>query len=184
VSCVARWHGARGAPAGATSFVLRGAILVGAALLVWALAFGIGRAQGFSTEKTLHEMAARDDVAGLARAINGGVPVDVRNQAGETALHVAAREVHLFSAMMLIAKGANPNARDGRQRIPLHLAADGDARRAGERYQIAKLLVAKGSDREAVDADGKRPVDYARTVEFERALAPPVTSRKGASPRR
>jgi ankyrin repeat protein len=140
-------------------------------------------AQGLSPERTLHEMAALDNVAGLARAINGGVPVDVRNQAGETALHVAAREAHLFSAMMLIAKGANPNARDAQQRTPLHLAADGDARQVGERYQIVKLLVAKGSDRNAIDADGKRPVDYAKIVEFERALAPPVTSRK-ASPRR
>jgi ankyrin repeat protein len=144
---------------------------------------GLGRAQGFSDEATIHEMAARDDVPGIAKAISAGVPVDVRDPAGETALHVAVREVHLFAAMMLIAKGANPNARDANGRIPLHLAAAGDARRAAERYQIVKLLVGKGSARDALDADGKRPVDYAETVEFRQALAPPVTSRK-ASPRR
>ncbi len=149
------------------------------ALVVSAIGGGRGGAlaQGLSAGATVWEMAARDDVAGLARAINGGVPVNARDAGGETALHVAAREAHLFSAMMLIAKGANPNARDRQQRIPLHLAADGDVSREGERYQVVKLLVAKGSDRSAVDVDGKRPVDYARSPEFKRALAPPATSR-------
>ena len=79
--------------------VTSSAALVAAALLV----VGVAGAQGLSDDATLHQMAARDDVAGLARAINAGVPVDARDPAGETALHVAAQEAHLFSAMMLIA---------------------------------------------------------------------------------
>jgi hypothetical protein len=174
---------ALGRSAVATVSVGRGAILATTfSLVVTLFAAAVVRAQGFAVEPTLHEMAARDDVAGLARAINAGVPVDARNDAGETALHVAVREAHVFAAMMLIAKGASVNARDRKQHVPLHFAADREELRAGERYQIAKLLVAKGGDRNALDAEGKKPVDYARTVEFREVLAPPVTSRKASRP--
>jgi ankyrin repeat protein len=127
---------------------------------------------GADEGESLQSLAARDDVAGLARAINEGVPVDARDGEGRTALHVAAKEGFLFSAMMLIAKGANPNARDAQKQTPLHLAADGDPRREGERFQVVKLLVAKGADRNALDASGKRPVDYAKVREFKDELAP------------
>ncbi len=128
-------------------------------------------------ERTLHDMAAHDRVADIARAVNAGVPVDVRNDAGRTALHVAAATPHLFAAMMLVAKGADPNARDAQRRTPLHLAASGDPRADAERFQLVKMLVAKGADVDAVDADGKRPVDYARVPEIARVLAPRATSR-------
>ena len=156
---------------------------IGAGVL---LAGAVAGAQGLSDEPTLHEMAARDDVAGLARAINAGAPVDARDEQGRTALHIAAAEGHLFAAMMLVAKGADPNARDARRRTPLHLAADGDGRHEGERFQIVKLLVAEGGDRAARDADGKRPVDYATVPEFKDELEPdrppsPRTSRRSSS---
>ncbi len=129
-------------------------------------------------EQTLHELAARGDVARIARAIEAGEPVDQRDRAGQTALHVAAKNVHLFAVMMLIAKGADPNAHDGKRRTPLHLAADGERPTEGERFQIVELLIAKGADLRARDADGNRPVDYARVKEFVAALRPPgdVTS--------
>jgi ankyrin repeat protein len=147
------------------------------------LAAVAAHAQSFFDGPTIHELAARNDVAGLARAVNGGVPVDVRDDQGETALHVAAREVHLFAVMMLVTKGANVNARDGRRRTPLHLAVEDDTKKRDERFQIVKLLVAKGADRSALDTDGRQPVDYATTVEFRRALAPPVTAPAGLRPR-
>ncbi len=134
------------------------------------LALGRGAVAG---EETLHDLAARDGVAQIARAIAAGVPVDVRDAEGRTALHVATAEVHLFSVMMLLAKGANPNARDRANRTPLHLAAAGDAAKEGERYQIAKVLLGKGADPTARDARGKRPYDYARIAEFKALLRPP-----------
>jgi ankyrin repeat protein len=125
-----------------------------------------------SPERSIHEMAARDDVPGIARAIQAGVPPNVRDREGRTALHVAVEEVHLFAVMMLLAKGADPRARDRSGRTPLHLAADGDRRREGERFQIVKVLLAKGADRNAVDDEGNRPVDLAKIVEFRSALEP------------
>jgi len=132
----------------------------------------IVRGPAAAQERTLHDFAARGDVSRLERAISEGADVDERDEAGRTALHVAAKECRLFAVMLLVAKGADPNARDDEKRTPLHLAADGDSRKEGERFQIVKLLIAEGADRRALDAKGKRPVDYARVAEFESALAP------------
>ena len=120
---------------------------------------------------SLHELAARGDEARLARALTTGSPVDQRDSRGRTPLHFAAREGHLFAAMVLVGHGADPNARDLQKQTPLHAAALG-TEREGERFQVAKMLIAKGADRKAVDAEGKRPVDYTRTREFKDALAP------------
>jgi ankyrin repeat protein len=128
---------------------------------------------GWGTEVTsLLELAANDQVGKLAQAIEAGMPVDGRDGQGRTSLHVAAETSHLFVAMLLIAKGADPNARDRHRRTPLHVAAAGERRTEGERFQIVKLLIAKGASRKALDADGKRPVDYATTKEFRDELRP------------
>ena len=122
-------------------------------------------------DSSLHELAARGDEARLARAIAMGAPVDERDPQGRTPLHVAAREGRLFAAMVLVGHHADPNARDGRRQTPLHAAAEG-TQREGERFQIVKMLLAKGADPKLRDSAEKRPVDYARTPEFKEALAP------------
>jgi ankyrin repeat protein len=131
---------------------------------------GRGRAGG--EDLTLHELAVRGEEARLAKAVAAGAPIDEPDDAGRTPLHVAAAESRFFAVMLLIGKGADPNARDRERRTPLHLAADGDARREGERIQIVKLLLAKGADPTARDASGRRPVDYATEDAFVRALTP------------
>jgi ankyrin repeat protein len=122
-------------------------------------------------EVSLHALAARGDEAGLAHAIAAGNPVDQRDAHGQTALHVAAKEGHLFAAMVLVGHHADPNARDDQRRTPLHAAAQG-TEREGERFQIVKMLIAKGANPKLRDATEKQPVDYARGPEFKAALAP------------
>ena len=135
------------------------------------LAFALVPGRGIAEEPlTLHELAASGDEARLAKAIAAGEPVDEPDEDGRTPLHVAAAESRLFAVMLLVGKGADPNARDRERRTPLHLAADGEPKREGERIQIVKLLLAKGADPTARDAAGKRPVDYAKDEEFVRAL--------------
>jgi ankyrin repeat protein len=161
----ARAHGVDGASpirAGA-----RGRRLLAVALAAVSLATRALAEDGPS----LHELAARGDEARLARAISMGAPVDERDAQGRTPLHVAAREGHLFAAMVLVGHRADPNARDDRRQTPLHAAAEG-TEREGERFQIVKLLIAKGADRKLRDVAEKRPVDYARMPEFKEALAP------------
>jgi len=119
----------------------------------------------------LHELAARGDEARLSRAIAMGAPVDERDSQGRTPLHVAAREGHLFAAMVLVGHHADPNARDDRRQTPLHAAAQG-TEREGERFQIVKMLIAKGGDPSLRDVAEKRAVDYAKTPEFKDVLAP------------
>ena len=122
-------------------------------------------------DQSLHELAARGDEARLSRALAMGAPVDERDGQGRTPLHVAAREGHLFAAMVLVGHHADPNARDDRRQTPLHAAAQG-TEREGERFQIVKMLIAKGADPTLRDVAEKRPVDYAKTPEMKDALAP------------
>jgi ankyrin repeat protein len=72
-------------------------------------------------------------------------------------LHEAAREGHKEIAELLIAEGADLNAKGDMYGggTPLHYAA-----RFGH-TEVAELLIAKGADVNAKDEDGKTPLDLA-----------------------
>lgn len=71
-------------------------------------------------------------------------------------LHAAAAVCDRETAALLLARGADPNARQQMDYTPLHGAASrGDV-------ELAKLLLAHGADREAKASDGLTPADVAR----------------------
>ena len=72
-----------------------------------------------------------------------------------TPLDMAIFREHNEIAELLIAKGADANAKGGGGWTPLHIAAY-----EGHK-EIAELLIAEGADVNAKDDDGDTPLDYA-----------------------
>ena len=78
-----------------------------------------------------------------------------RDHDGWTPLHSVARWDHKEVVELLIAKGADVNAKNKSSKTPLHLAICWDHK------EVAELLIAKDADVNAKDADGKTPLDRA-----------------------
>ncbi len=81
-----------------------------------------------------------------------------KNDDGWTPLHKAAYEGYREIVELLIAKGADVNAKNKRGMTPLHLAAEYG------RNQVVELLIAKGTDVNAEDEDGETPLNRAIKV--------------------
>lgn len=84
--------------------------------------------------------AARNDVAGIGRALAAGAPVDTRDARGRTALLVATDANATDAARALIAAGADVNAKDGQSDSPYLLAG------ARGHVEILKATLAAGAD--------------------------------------
>jgi len=69
-------------------------------------------------------------------------------------LHRATWDGHKEVVELLIAKGADVNAKDKYGKIPLHRACECEK-------EIAELLLDKGADVNAKDNDGETPLDQA-----------------------
>lgn len=66
--------------------------------------------------------ADRNDTETIGRLLREGVPIDVRDGQGRTALLAATSLNHVESAKLLIAAGADVNAQDSKQDSPLLLS--------------------------------------------------------------
>ena len=108
-------------------------------------------------DNTLHDLARRG-VAGLVRhKLKEGVPVNERDVAGSTALHMACWKGHLPVVLVLREAGGNPDLRDHHGNSALHIAA-----REGHRV-IVELLVKERTQ-------GKHWVDQAACMNITNFL--------------
>jgi ankyrin repeat protein len=81
---------------------------------------------------------------------------DARTGLGSTPLHLAATNSDPGALQVLLAAGANVNAKDAEGNTPLHMAA------YTNRYEQARLLLEAGADIEAVSSGGRTPIALAR----------------------
>lgn len=95
-------------------------------------------------DERLHDAQSARAVKDL---LSLGIPVDLRNEQGETPLHCARSEE---IARELLAAGANPNARDNMGNCPIHHALDG---------KIAQALISYGASVNAVNNLGLTPFE-------------------------
>jgi cytohesin len=102
--------------------------------------------------------ASMRNIEAVKRHLAAGADVNAKSEVyGHTPLHNAAWGGYKEIAELLIAEGADVNAKKGvwDGRTPLHLAA-----LEGEK-EIAELLIAAGADVNAKDDDGDTPLDIA-----------------------
>lgn len=94
------------------------------------------------------QAARENDTDSLRRALDGGFPVESRDDKGRTALLLATHANAIDAARMLIAAGANVNAKDQLNDSPyLFAGAEG-------RLEILKMTVAAGADLTSVNRYG------------------------------
>lgn len=94
--------------------------------------------------------------AALAKGIDLNAPL---HRDGANALHLAIAHRHYDVAALLIASGADVNARGPAGYMPLHVAAlHGNA-------EVAKALIAKGADVNAKDNNGGTPLHAAAQMD-------------------
>ena len=109
------------------------------------------------SEISIHEAAWEGNIKAVEQHLAAGTDVNAEDDLyGDTPLLWAAGFGHKEVAALLIAIGADVNAKAEEGWTPLH-----DAARGGHK-EIAELLIAKGADLNAKDNDGETPLDWAK----------------------
>jgi ankyrin repeat protein len=109
----------------------------------------------------IHLAAAERETAALALMLEFGFGHDARDESGEQPLHTAAYHGNADGVRLLLAAGAEVDARDARfEATPLAFATVGSGEQVGEPgdwVATVRLLLAAGADRRDVWITGKPP---------------------------
>ena len=89
--------------------------------------------------------------------VASGYPVNLGNQLGQAAIHIASIHGQLEAIRALLEVGADPNLPNRRGTVPLHFAARG---KRNVRECVALLLQA-GANPDVIDMSGLRPFEMA-----------------------
>ena len=122
--------------------------------------------------------AAVGDLATVETFVAHGLPLNIRNRRGQTALHGAAVQGHTKVIQYLISAGADVNSTDRMGHSPLHIAT------SEHHEESAKLLADHGAVTiEGIEARGKKLIDEQMKENFERMglRNPQPTERSGTS---
>ncbi|KAK2839660.1 hypothetical protein Q5P01_013400 [Channa striata] len=111
-------------------------------------------------ETLLHLAAIKGDVEAVKELLDQGADPNLKDNAGWTPLHEACNLGHLEVVQLLVTEGALLNTPGYENDSPLH-----DAVRNGH-VAIVKLLLQLGASQNVLNQYGKRPADYALSVEM------------------
>jgi ankyrin repeat protein len=101
----------------------------------------------------------------LAWLLAQGVHPDCKMSPNEgTPLLHAAAEGELASMRLLLDHGADPDARNGRNEVPLGYAC------SYEQWEAAQLLVERGANVNGIEREGKTHLDWVTLAERERGI--------------
>ena len=102
--------------------------------------------------RSVFALVRAGDVDSLGPMVAKGLPVNFRNDKGDSLIMLASYHGHLKTARILLAAGADPNVANDQGQTPL----------AGVAYkgylELAQLLLAHGAAVEGASPDGKTPL--------------------------
>lgn len=101
----------------------------------------------------------------IGQLLSQGLNINVSNNEGETALHMAAARGHYSTLIYLINQGADVNARTVKNWIPLHHAV------RFRHPNIVNYLIKKGAATHAKTTDGLSAIDMANNLKDYRLLS-------------
>jgi len=110
----------------------------------------------FPDEVVFEESIKESDgevIMGMLRRASVNIDVDRINMAGMTALHQAVLDNNLVVVRILIQHGAQVDKADVDSWTPLHASA------ANGHHHIAKYLISRGANKNALTDEGERPLD-------------------------